>query len=336
MRAETGIQSGTLFINGERLALPGYKVLNQIGEGANAKVFLVHNIILDRHEALKIWFPRKGADKVNREQYYAELRKNALFTYEPSIATIYFGDIRNDYCFCIMEYYNGIPLRDFITQSPNYFQRWALALSICNTLKQIYEKGVFHGDLHDRNIIVNFQNDDFCRIIDLGTSILSGRSPSQKRDAKLLFKLSLEVLPQLEEISFYNDKSISDLPSPEINSAFRSMCWLLMPKLPEGRDPLDPFPPEEQKPPDLSCLNFEMQVNSLLEIPVFSLEKIDQFMKDHAYTAKSINDFHDQLLKKLKGSDAKNQGSLEEIYSLYYKKQVKYLQDKKEKWEEYL
>jgi serine/threonine protein kinase len=67
--------NGKLLIEQLEFPLQNYIVIKPIGEGANAKVFLVHNQILDRNEALKIWLPRKNHIKVDEKRFFAEVKK---------------------------------------------------------------------------------------------------------------------------------------------------------------------------------------------------------------------------------------------------------------------
>ena len=181
------VRNKTLLIGQNTFSLPGYHVLEELGQGANAKAFLIYNRVLDRKEVLKIWLPRKNRNAVNEEQFYSELRKNALFTGNSSIATIYGGGVQDGVYFCTMEYCPGITLKQFLEGNPNWLYRWGLARQISDTISSIHAKGIFHGDLHSENIIINIHDEEnWLKILDLGTSIFSGKDFSQKRDAKLL------------------------------------------------------------------------------------------------------------------------------------------------------
>ena len=67
--------NGKLLIDQLELPLQNHIVIKPIGEGANAKVFLVQNQILDRNEALKIWLPRKSHTKADEKRFFAEIKK---------------------------------------------------------------------------------------------------------------------------------------------------------------------------------------------------------------------------------------------------------------------
>lgn len=173
---DIGVKDGKLVIGTIEFSLPGYRIVDELGTGANAKIFLVYNKSLDRNEALKIWLPRKKKNHVNEKQFYSELRKNSLFTGNNSIATIYTGGCQMGIYFCIMEYCSGLTLKDFLKSNPPWIYRWGLARQISDTMKSLYEKGIFHGDLHSNNIIININdNENWLKILDLGTVFFLGK-----------------------------------------------------------------------------------------------------------------------------------------------------------------
>ena len=72
---DTRVKDGKLILGAEEFELPGYSILEAIGAGANAEVFLVYNEVLDRNEALKVWRPHKHQVSVSKEQFYADYVK---------------------------------------------------------------------------------------------------------------------------------------------------------------------------------------------------------------------------------------------------------------------
>lgn len=128
------IKNGAIFVADRELPLLGYDVCQEIGRGANAKVFQIYNKMLDRNEAIKIWVPRNGKQAVNSEQFYSELRKNAKFTNNDSIATVYSGKIVDRIYYCIMEYCPGITLKEFLSKNPSWIYRRGLARQISDTM----------------------------------------------------------------------------------------------------------------------------------------------------------------------------------------------------------
>lgn len=88
--------------------------------------------------------------------------------------------------------------------------------------------GCFHGDLHKKNIIItkDIVGNDQPIFIDFGTSHFSGKEESEKRDAKMLYKLCFEVLPEFQKFAFI-EKSIIEQGSFVICEFFQHLLGLL-------------------------------------------------------------------------------------------------------------
>lgn len=315
---ETKIPKSSLLIGTSEFSLPNYVFFDELGEGANAKVFLIYNIVLNRKEALKIWTPRKNQTIVNEQQFLSEVHKNSLFTGNSSIATIYTGGCKDGIYYCTMEYCPGVTLKEFLESNPSWIYRWGLARQISDTMKSIYEKGVFHGDLHCKNIIINIDDhEDWLRILDLGTSMFSGKEHSSKRDAKMLYDLSFQLLPCAKELAFYNDSSISELPSPLLNKAFRAVVDISDPILTETYEFPNRPSPDKYLPPDYHKLSIWQIVSMVRYTPVFSLHLVDKFLCDFGYDK---IEFYKELHRSLNLSSVTDNRTLVEITSQEYSK----------------
>lgn len=320
---DIGVKDGKLVIGTIEFSLPGYRIVDELGTGANAKIFLVYNKSLDRNEALKIWLPRKKKNHVNEKQFYSELRKNSLFTGNNSIATIYTGGCQMGIYFCIMEYCPGLTLKNFLKSNPPWIYRWGLARQISDTMKSLYEKGIFHGDLHSNNIIININdNENWLKILDLGTSIFSGEENSHRRDARLLYDLSFQLLPCVRELAFYNDRSISELPSPLLNQAFRAVINISDPILIDTFDIQYSSFPNKYLPPDYHRLNIWEIASMVKNTPLFSLRLVEKFLYDFGFNK---FDFYKQLFAMLNPNSSIDDNRLIDITTQEYSKlSVKY------------
>lgn len=312
------VRNGTVIVGKTELSLPGYSVHDEIGTGANAKVFLVYNEALDRNEALKIWLPRQQRVFVNEKQFYSELRKNSLFTGNTSIATVYRGGYQAGIYYCIMEYCPGVTLKEFLNSNPSWIYRWGLARQISDTMKNLYAKGVFHGDLHCNNIIINVADDEnWLKILDLGTSVFSGKEDSRKRDARMLYNLSFQILPCARELAFYNDTSISKLPSPLLNQAFRAVVNISDPILTQKFDIQHRPSPDKYLPPDYHKLDIGEIASIVQSTPLFSLPLIEEFLHDYGFNK---HDFYKRLHTMLNPDSIVDDENLIDITNQDYSK----------------
>ena len=196
------VENNKLYVD-EKPVLENEHVLQELGYGANAVVFLSYNSLLNREEAIKIWKPRKGHNNVDIKRYLSEIQKNAGFNND-NIAKVYEAGIVNNCYYIKMEYCHGLTLKDYLLNNPSYCERLYVLSNIVSTMYDVYSKGEHHGDLHSRNIMVNNYE---VKILDFGTSVFAKEKElSYKRDATMLFDLAIEVLPELKDISFFFDK----------------------------------------------------------------------------------------------------------------------------------
>lgn len=220
------IKKQALFVNTVELYIPNLYFIKEIGKGANAKVFLVYNNLLNRKEAVKIWIPRKGQKKVDKERFCEEVKKNANVHF-PHIATFYDANTQNGLYYARLELIPGQTLKMFLREEQSFVNRYTILQSILETMKLVYDAGYYHGDLHTGNIIVNEYTP---YIIDFGTSIFSGISASQERDCRKLVELCYEVLPELHRLEFLDNAKIIEQGS-KIVAEFLMHCLLIIWKL---------------------------------------------------------------------------------------------------------
>ena len=266
-----------LQINGQAFVVDKYKIIKSIGCGANAEVFLVHNEALARVEAMKIWRPNARRKTVDPERFRTEIHKNANIN-NSGVATIYDGNIVGDIYYCTMEYCPGVTLRKYLCSEPVLIKRYTVLQRICNILKEVYAKGIYHGDLHADNIIIG--NDDIVKILDFGTSIFAkSQDASHERDAKMLYDLALSVLPELSGFSFVINENIRKLASP-------LLCEVLLAALRFIEDKTPKY--SNERAYKEAALSFYVMVT---ELPVFELEQIEAYMRNERFPASASHMF---------------------------------------------
>lgn len=251
------IDNEELYINNRKLILDSQNIICELGRGANAKVFLSYNKLLNRKEALKIWMPRKNQENVDIKRYLFEIRKNAKFS-NSNIAQIYSANIIDNYYCVFMEYCPGITLKEDLRNNKNYFRRVYILNLIAATMHEVYKNGLYHGDLHSKNIIIN--NNDI-KILDFGTSVfMQDKSISNMRDAHMLFDLAMEILPELKEFSFFNSH-VRESSSIEICECILYLINLLIYEINDSGD----------APPDFYLMELALITK---EVPVLNLDDV--------------------------------------------------------------
>ncbi|HEX3037977.1 MAG TPA: protein kinase [Oscillospiraceae bacterium] len=220
---DTDLLNEKLYIDGKQIDIDNYRVIKLLGYGANADVYLVKNTLLLRLEAMKVWKPRKRMQTVDATRFKSEVIKNSKFSH-PNIAAFYHAGIYSGSYIAFLEYCKGTTLEEYMRNAPSYLNRLSLLYQIAWTMNTVYACGCYHGDLHSKNILVDCEK---IKILDFGTSIFAhSAEDSHKRDAKMLYQLSIEVLPELKSFTFYSEKMI-EKPSIDICNCILGLIYLL-------------------------------------------------------------------------------------------------------------
>ncbi|HEY1661767.1 MAG TPA: DUF4019 domain-containing protein [Verrucomicrobiae bacterium] len=134
---------------------PQLEILEFIGQGGMGAVYKARQKNLDRIVALKILPPQIGAGAGFAERFTREAQAMAKLNH-PHIITLYeFGQADGLFYF-LMEYVDGINLRQLLT-SGRIAPKEALAIvpQICEALQYAHERGIVHRDIKPENILLS-------------------------------------------------------------------------------------------------------------------------------------------------------------------------------------
>lgn len=154
---------------------PNFEVVSLIGQGGMGAVYKARQKTLQRDIALKVLPPELGKDAAFAERFTREARSMARLNH-PNIVTIYeFGEIEGQF-FLVMEFVNGVNLREAIaSKTINSEQALAIVPQICEALQYAHEEGIVHRDIKPENILIDERGR--VKIADFGLAKLLGRSP---------------------------------------------------------------------------------------------------------------------------------------------------------------
>jgi serine/threonine-protein kinase len=145
-----------------------YTLIELLGSGGMAQVYLAHDEVLDRDVALKILRHQYAEDEEFVERFRREAR-NAAGLSHPNIVSIYDQGRSEDGAYYIaMEYVPGGTLKDRIRRDgalgPNAAA--GVALQIADALLAAHGKGVIHRDIKPQNVLVTRTGD--VKVTDFG------------------------------------------------------------------------------------------------------------------------------------------------------------------------
>ena len=167
-----------------------YEVGAVLGEGGFGITYIGRDTNLDMKVAIKEYFPSGvvnrnntssmeisalvGDTQVNFEKgkqgFLSEARTLAKFSNEPSIVSVRDFFEENNTAYIVMEYLDGIDLKDFIVQ--NCKMPFSLAISmlspIMSSLSKIHNQGLIHRDISPANIMI--LNNRTVKLLDFGAA----------------------------------------------------------------------------------------------------------------------------------------------------------------------
>lgn len=147
-----------------------YKILDMIGGGGMANVYLAHDMILDRNVAVKML----RLDLTNDEEFIRRFRREAQSATSldhPNIVNIYDVGEEEDLYYIVMEYVDGQTLKQYIQKnSPLRVEETIdIMLQLTSAISHAHHNNIIHRDIKPHNILVD-QNGKV-KITDFGIAV---------------------------------------------------------------------------------------------------------------------------------------------------------------------
>jgi eukaryotic-like serine/threonine-protein kinase len=165
-------------INGKRIS-GRYKIIDMIGGGGMANVYLVHDMILDRDVALKML----RLDFANDEEFIRRFHReaqSATSLAHPNIVSIYDVGEEDGLYYIVMEYVEGQTLKQYIQQHAPLRVDEALEImkQLTSAISHAHQNHIVHRDIKPHNILVDRKGN--VKITDFGIAMaLSATSITQ-------------------------------------------------------------------------------------------------------------------------------------------------------------
>ncbi|HUT62607.1 MAG TPA: SUMF1/EgtB/PvdO family nonheme iron enzyme [Anaerolineae bacterium] len=170
-----------------------YTILQELGRGGMAIVFLAVDRRLERKVALKL-LPKEFSHDTHLAQRFMREAKISAQLSHPSIIQIHDVDKRDEFTYYSMSYIEGLSLAAILKNSgpldPRTIAR--IGIHICFALQHAHEKGVIHRDIKPENILINKKKMPI--VVDFG--IAKARSSSQLSQTGMLIGTPQYMSPE--------------------------------------------------------------------------------------------------------------------------------------------
>jgi serine/threonine protein kinase/formylglycine-generating enzyme required for sulfatase activity len=149
-----------------------YNILEKLGQGGMGVVYLAEDTKLDRKVAIK-FLPKHIAGSADERKRFEIEAKAAAALNHPNIATIHAIEHVDDEMFIVMEYIEGMELKEKLKAGLlDVDDALKLAQQIARGLEAAHEKNIIHRDVKSTNIMITDKGQ--VKIMDFGLAKVRG------------------------------------------------------------------------------------------------------------------------------------------------------------------
>ncbi len=147
--------------------IPGYQLLEKLGQGSMGTVYKARQISLNRLVAVKMLHPRLAAKSDLLQRLVREAHAAAKLSHNNIVQAIDVGSAGNLHYFA-MEYVEGTTIRDLLEKGKVFNEAEALEIIIpvAQALQHAHKRELIHRDVKPANIILT--HDRVPKLADLG------------------------------------------------------------------------------------------------------------------------------------------------------------------------
>lgn len=144
-----------------------YEIIKEIGNGGMAQVYKARCRLLNRFVAIKVLRSEFVKDNEFLSRFNTEAQAAAALSHH-NIVSIYDVGRENDIEYIVMEYVEGLTLKEYIKQNKllSWQESVSFTIQICRALNCAHKNGIIHRDIKPQNIILT--SEGVLKVTDFG------------------------------------------------------------------------------------------------------------------------------------------------------------------------
>ena len=133
-----------------------YEIIEKIGSGGMSDVYRAKDHSLGRDVAIKVLKSDFAQDSSFVTKFRAEAQSAAALEH-PNIVNIYDVGSEDGLYYIVMEYIEGITLKQYIAKKGRlgYNEALSIAIQMARGIEAAHNKGIVHQDIKPQNIIIS-------------------------------------------------------------------------------------------------------------------------------------------------------------------------------------
>jgi serine/threonine protein kinase len=175
--------------------IPGYQLLEKLGQGAMGTVYKTRQLSMNRLVAVKVLHPRLAANPDLLERLTREAHLAARLSHNNIIQAIDVGSAGPLHYF-VMELVEGQTLREILEKGKVYEEREAIdiILQIAQALQHAHRRGLIHRDVKPANIVLT--SEGIAKLADLGMARETDNAVLARREKGLAIGTPYYMAPE--------------------------------------------------------------------------------------------------------------------------------------------